>query len=290
MILFKQIQSIEYYNQIIDEQKLLLNENIESFKIEAAKAKEILLSSLCDCLCEENFEENRIRNITILHLLLSPLCLFPDDEIIKRLKEFKISNTLLKWFIPYDSILFEIKKSEDVEGVICLTNNKFILLKTHIESKMNHQLLMDYNFIEMDDKGKYRTKVSLMFEKEAKNAKRRKTSKDYSDGFVGFTKKSIAYQKSIITSFTNDINITDNKILKISNGNTKEILNDFSKLFFNDIISKRKYFILLFPLLKLVCKDVNFEDKIDFDENKSKYQDNYSNYQFNHVKKILIGK
>ena len=79
-------------------------------------------------------------------------------------------------------------------------------------------------------------------------------------------------------------------MLQSAKGNTSNyytLLNDF----YNERISKNKVYLELFPLLKLIMKDVEllaYDEYINSKEEK--YDADYTKYQIARVKKILIKK
>lgn len=257
---------------------------IELLKSNAIKAKQILLETEFTQFPINGSQDDKAKFVRQFIPLLLNLILFPDEEVIQKLKSYQFASPTLKWMVNLDEITFEINRLIKIEGLYFPAYAYLIIIETHLSLKFH------INFIENFVSTTYNNQdTSFLFVDFDKRIRRRDYHKKMNQ-----TPKMDAFEKTmneifddfeIITSEDADFS---NKLLRQSaKGNTSYYLTLINK-FSVQGMSRDKIYRELFPLLKLIIKD---KELLSFDQfistKDDKYNADYTNYQISRVKKIL---
>ena len=215
---------------------------------------------------------------------LENLVMFPDDEVMKKLKELKFSNNSLKWFVDYNDIINEINRLNEIKGLLIFPHAYLTAINNHLQIKFF------INFIEgFELNTKYNNAdTNILYKDYAERNRRFKYNEEKRQ-----TPK-MAFFEEIMYNYYNHLEKkvgnrkkSHNMILRIYRGETSDFLSILN-IFQNEGISKNKVYNELFPLLKIIMKDVNFLSKEEYHNKIDQfYEANYSKYKIARTKKIL---
>lgn len=238
---------------------------------------------------EDNFEpDDKIEFVNQFLYFVTDLVLFPDIEIRQKLREYRFSNSTLKWFVNLEDVLFELDRLSKVDGLFFLPNSWLFAVQSHLESKVFVSIIESFELNSI-----YNNKeTNILFEDFSKRFRRREYNEQKgqtpkSDWFENIMNKLIDISEK---ASGNDKEFVKNMYLKFAQAETGfflEILNAFHV----EGIPKNKVYLELFPLFKLILKDKKLlsEDEF-FQEENAPYDADYSKYKISRVKKILLKK
>jgi hypothetical protein len=238
---------------------------------------------------EDNFgSDKKIEFVNQFSYFLTNLTLFPDEDIIQKLREYKFSNSTLKWFVNLEDILSELDRLSKIDGLFFLPNAWLFAIQSHLENKVFISLIESF---ELDSI--YNNKeTNIIFEDYSKRYRRREYNEQ-----KGQTPKSNWFERvmnkkldALESAVEDNKGLAKNIVLKLAQSDTSlflEILNGFHV----EGIPKNKVYFELFPLLKLILKDKNIlsEEEFSQDEN-APYDADYIKYKIAKVRKILLKK
>lgn len=253
-------------------------------KNNAIKAKQILLETEFTQFPINGSQDDKAKFVRQFIPLLLDLILFPDEEVIQKLRSYQFASPTLKWMVNLEEITFEINRLIKIEGLYFPSYAYLIIIETHLSLKFR------INFTENFVSTTYNNQdTSFLFVDFDKRIRRRDYNKKMNqipkmDAFEK-TMNEIFDDFEIITSEDADFS---NKLLRQSaKGNTSYFLSLINK-FSVQGMSRDKIYRELFPLLTLIIKD---KELLSFDQfistKDDKYDANYTNYQIRRVKKIL---
>jgi hypothetical protein len=258
---------------------------IEKLKRKSISAKEILLNEEFDPFPNNGSQDDKIDFVLQFMPFIRDLTLFPDEEVLQKLKDYQFASHTLKWMVRIEEITFEINRLTKIEGLFFMPYAFLFAVESHLSTKLlinfieDFELSIDYNNEE----------TNILFVDFDKRIRRREYNKKMNQ-----TPKMDAFEKQMNKIFDRLEGVTSadegfsNKILRQSaKGNTASFYS-LMDMFYCQGISKNKIYLELFPLLKLVMKDVELLSYDQFIHTKEEFYDaDYTKYQIARVKKIL---
>ena len=238
---------------------------------------------------EDNFgSDKKIEFVNQFSCFLTNLTLFPDEEIIQKLREYKFSNSTLKWFVSLEDILSELDRLSKIDGLFFLPNAWLFAIQSHLENKVFISLIESF---ELDSI--YNNKeTNIIFKDHSKRYRRReykeqKGQTPKSDWFENIINKQIDILEK---ASGNDKEFVKNMYLKFAQADTGFFL-EILDAFHVEGIPKNKVYLELFPLFKLILKDRKLLSEDEFlQEENAPYDADYSKYKIAKVRKILLKK
>jgi hypothetical protein len=258
---------------------------IEKLKRKSISAKEILLNEEFDPFPNNGSQDDKIDFVLQFMPFISDLTLFPDEEVLQKLKDYQFASHTLKWMVRIEEITYEINRLNKIEGLFFMPYAFLFAVESHLSTKLlinfieDFELSIDYNNEE----------TNILFVDFDKRIRRREYNKKMNQ-----TPKMDAFEKQMNKIFDRLEGVTSadegfsNKILRQSaKGNTASFYS-LMDMFYCQGISKNKIYLELFPLLKLVMKDFELLSYDQFIHTKEEFYDaDYTKYQIARVKKIL---
>jgi hypothetical protein len=274
---------------IKEDQRILLQKYICELKIKAEGNTQILFSDQMKEITTDLGEEEKIKVFTSIFQLIDHLFLFPDDKIIKRLRQLKVGQAILKWFIPADLIIYELEKLENHEEVFPLSYYGFRMIEIYLSQNINYELLSYFGYTIVYRDNKESTLIEQKIINRIRSTKRKRTKECLSlESFDDYINQVYDLAIENLSSF-DERSISDvHKVNQFVNGKTSSFLKIFKGLFDSDQLSERKYYCLLFPLFKLIVKNKKFHNEDEFQIKHSiKYEGDYNSYKSSRVKKMV---
>lgn len=269
-----------------DADVVMFRNQIEDLKRKAIAAKSMLLTDQFEPYQYSENIDDRINYVLQFIDYIIDLVLFPDEEVIIKLKEMKFANHSLKWFVNIEDILVEIERLNNIEGLFLLPNTYLFAVNSHLQVKLFVSIIEGFELNTFYNN----SETNLLF----KDISERYRRKDYNDK-KGQTPKLKGFESNIY----NMLNWLENKcnhdkafvrkmMLQTFNGNSSIHITLF-QLFYNEGISKDRVYYELFPLLKIIMKDYELLSEEEFISSgkDNKYEANYSRYKIARTKKIL---
>ena len=269
--------------------------NFENYLEQLYRNSKLLKNNFIKTNIQSLIENPSNNDISTFLLQFKPyldyLMFFDDDDVISKLRELRFANNVLKWIIRIEDIEHEIQLLIETDGFIfspelyLFASIEYIGLKLKIELLEGFGLVVNYN----------NTETNTLFLDLSNRIRRRYYNRKNNPEFINSEYETlmneqlnISEKKSIELGYKK--NVIVNNVLKMAKGNTK-IFTDLLE-FRLDGLSKNEAYCMLFPLLKLIMKDVTLLDEDEFHNNgKNKsYDDNYRFYKYRKVQKLLLKK
>ena len=213
------------------------------------------------------------------------LVFFPSPEVIERFKQLGLNSYCLRWFVDINQILREFQKIENNADLIILRSGALVFIKLYLKSKIIAELQRCFDLTaELRDNPESPFLAKILTDVYRQKETNHKIGIRYK-GLFNFVMHATADQ---MTDVAKDEKEGKKLALSISKGNSekfflKAILN-YIHCFSNNC-TKRKLYILLFDLFKLVCKDITLHSEEEF-VNKE-YNTTYSTYKYSRVRHLL---
>jgi hypothetical protein len=278
--------------ELTKELKLKYDTDVELFnnQIFELKAKSIIAKKR---LLSENFipykngciKEDKIKFVNQFIDFLSDLTLFPNDEIINKLREFKFAKNTLKWFVNLEEILNEINRLTNIDGLFFLPNSFLFAITNHLKIKFTVNLIEDFEL----NADYNNSETNIVFKDFVNRYKRREYNeiKNQSGKMDDFEIEMNNLLDNIEIATENNKELANKILLQSIKGNTSYYCTMLD-LFHCKGISRDKIYLELFPLLNLILKDYKFLSYEEFYESeKNIYKSNYNRYKIARVKKII---
>lgn len=261
------------------------NSEIEKLKRKSIAAKEILLNEQFDLFPNNGSQDDKIDFVLQFMPFIRDLTLFPDEEVLQKLKDYQFASHTLKWMVRIEEITYEINRLSAIEGLFFMPYAFLFAVEAHLSTKLLINFMEDFELsIRYNNED-----TNILFVDFDKRIKRRDYNKKMQQ-----TPKMDSFEKQMNKIFDRLETATSadkgfsNKILRQSaKGNTASFYS-LMDMFYCQGISKNKIYLELFPLLKLVLKDVELLSYDQFISTKEEFYDSeYTKYQIARVKKIL---
>lgn len=258
---------------------------IEKLKRKSISAKEILLTERFDPFPNNGSQDDKIDFILQFMPFILDLTLFPDDEVIQKLKDYRFAYPTLKWMIKIEDIKNEIDRLSKIKGLFFLPFTYLFIIESHLKQKFLINFIEDFELSIWYNN----EETNILFVDFDKRIRRRDYNKKMQQ-----TPKMDYFEKRMNKIFdfleykTSDDPEFSKKMLRQSaKGNTSLFYTTIDK-FYCQGISRNKIYLELFPLLRLVMKDVELLNYDQFVSTKEEsYDAEYTKYQIARVKKIL---
>lgn len=214
-----------------------------------------------------------------------------DAEVTNKLRELGFANNVLKWMVRIDEIENEIKRLIEIDGLFILPYDYLFASVQIIKFKFNIELVEGFGLDIFYNNTESNTLFLDTSNRLRRRAYQRKNEKKSS--LIDFDMKMnelLDYSEKAAIELGYKENEITKSNLQILKGNPKLYTDSF--IFHSDGISKNNAYVELFPLLKLILKDVELLDETEFysDVKETGYNDNYRFYKLSRVKKILLKK
>jgi hypothetical protein len=267
----------------IEENELRFRKQVETMRTKAVRSKQELLTTDFDSFPSDGNSDDKINFVLQFIPILPDLVLFPDKEVLDKLREMQFGKQTLKWFIPIDEILDQIERLKKVDGLFFLTHSYFTAIRDHLEMAAlismieGFELGVNYNNRESNILHK---NFAERYRRREYNEQKNQTPK--MNPFESFFNSKIDQ----LETASKDKKVAKDMLLKTLQGDTTPYHNLLNQ-FYCHKISKRKVYLELFPLLKLIMKNDNLLAENEFNKEDDKYDGSYTEYQISRVKKIL---
>jgi hypothetical protein len=258
---------------------------IEKLKRKSISAREILLTERFDLFPNNGSQDDKINFVLQFMPFIRHLALFPDDEVIHKLKDYQFASHTLKWMVRIEEITVQINRLTEIEGLFFMPYAFLFAVEAHLSTKLLINFMEDFELsIRYNNED-----TNILFVDFDKRIRRRDYNKK-----IQQTPKMDDFEKQMNKIFDRLETATSadkgfsNKILRQSaKGNTASFYS-LMDMFYCQGISKNKVYLELFPLLKLIMKDIELLSYEEFINNKEQgYNADYIKYQIARVKKIL---
>ena len=257
---------------------------IKELNEKSKASKEVFLTKTFEPFPENGNIEDKIEFLLQFFDLLPDFVLFPDEEIIKKLRELKFAKHTLKWIVKLEDITDEIDRLRRFNGLFFMPFHYLFSIQAHLVTKFLISTIEDFDFtVKRNNQD-----TNILYEDIAKRFRKREYNRQ-----LGQTQKMDSFER-MMNSIINKMESAPNnntfvkKILEQScKGNTAVYYTQL-KEFHNQGVSKRKIYLELFPLLKMIMKENDLLSKEEFLSTKEdSYDGDYSKYKIARVKKIL---
>ncbi len=235
------------------------------------------------------FKENGNNSETINYIiqfmsLIRSQVLFPDDDTIIKLREYKFSNEVFKWFVPLADIndeLIRLKKLKLEFHFSTIFNAVQSYLETKVIISIVESFGLDTSFSKNPESNVLFKHYSNFFRKRKYNRDKGKTGKmDSGDQIL--TK----HLKGLDKVIGPDLDL-ETIVLSFARGEFEMTKNVFNEIRASGM-SKNQLYFELFSLMKLVYKDAKLYSSEEFDDLDTLiYGGSYRKYKIARVKKIL---
>jgi hypothetical protein len=257
---------------------------IKELNEKSKASKEVFFAKTFEPFPENGNIEDKIEFLLQFFDLLPDFVLFPDEEIIKKLRELKFAKHTLKWIVKLEDITDEIDRLRRFNGLFFMPFHYLFSIQAHLVTKFLISTIEDFDFtVKRNNQD-----TNILYEDIAKRFRKREYNRQ-----LGQTQKMDSFER-MMNSIINKMESAPNnntfvkKILEQScKGNTAVYYTQL-KEFHNQGVSKRKIYLELFPLLKMIMKENDLLSKEEFLSTKEdSYDGDYSKYKIARVKKIL---
>ena len=263
----------------------LFNEQVLELKAKFIIAKKRLLSENFIPYKNDGSTEYKINFVKQFVDFVSDLTLFPDDEILIKLREYKFANNSLKWFANLEEILNEINRLINIDGLFFLPNTFLFAITNHLKIKFNVKLIEDFEL----NADYNNTDTNIFYKDFVKRYNRREynENKNQTGKMDNFEIVMNDLIDKIEIATENNIELTNKILLQSIKGNTSYYYTMLD-LFHCEGISRDKIYLEFFPLLKLIIKDYELLSHKEFYEIKDNiYNSDYKKYKIARVKQII---
>jgi hypothetical protein len=258
---------------------------IEKLKRKSISARGILLTEQFDPFPNNGSQDDRMNFVVQFMPFILDLTLFPDDEVIQKLKDYRFASPTLKWMVRIEEITVQINRLTEIEGLFFMPYAFLFAVKTHLSTKFLINFLEDFELSTWHNN----QETNIVFVNFDNRIRRREHNKKMQQTpKMDYFEKEMNKVLDSLENKTSDVPDFSNKILRQSaKGNTSWFLSLINQ-FGVQGISKDKVYLELFPLLKLILKDKELLSVDQYISTKEEsYNANYTKYQIARVKKIL---
>jgi hypothetical protein len=258
---------------------------IEELRANSIKAKKRLLDTNFTTYPDNATREQKTAFVRQFVDLIGDLALFPDEQVLNKLYSLDFANRTLRWMVDIDEILVEMIRLLKIGGFLFEPLPFLVAINGHLSVKLKISMFEDFELIESYNN----SETNIVFSDYDKRFNRRKYQEQKNEEvpkteFEGLMNEQIDFFKNI----TNEDEATAKAFfVKMARGDTSYFISELNK-FQCFKISKRQVYLELFPLLKMILKDVEMLSEVDYHKKKeSNYDADYTKYRISRVKKIL---
>ncbi len=270
----------KYDSDFADYQKQIL-----ALKVVANQARLTFLHTEYKPFTKICSKDERIKFILQFKREINYLILFPDDEVINKLKELGFPTRLLVWFTDLSEIEKELFRLRNIKGLFFLINIHLTSIRFHLESSIFIGMINEF----IPGVKYNNTKTNFAFKDASERFRRREYNKKRNQ--VGKMDLFEELMNGIIDFAESNIEDADcfrKYLLQTLKGNTNYCIETLGQ-FYCEGISQRKVYFELFPLFQLILKGrLLSEDEFNaINSKKFAYNGDYKEYQIISVQKIL---
>ena len=258
---------------------------IDELRANSVNAKEILLTEKFGNYPDSATDAQKLAFVGQFQDLIQDLVMFADEEILEKLRSLGFANRTLRWMVNIENIRFELDKLAEIEGLMIARVYSLKAIQLHLDTKFKTSMLEDFELTEIHNKVE-KNKLSREFEKLwARRIYRMERN---------IAIKLDPYEVSMNLLFDQislnegvDEAAAKKLFLTLAKGDTSMLISLLGK--FGCIgISERQVHLEMFPLLKMIMKDVEMLSEVDYHKKKeSNYDADYTKYKIARVKKIV---
>lgn len=275
------------YQIKFDEDYIKFKKYSEAIKITAEYSKQFLLELEFEPLPNDPKTEDYEAYVKQFIPWVLNLVLFPNLETFTKLKALGFTHMNFKCFSPLELIVNEIERLKNIKGLHIFPYMYLVSINEHLACKLLESMIERFRLHAF-----YNKRETNIYYQEVYEFYRRI---EYNKSKNQIGKMNIKEQKlkGLLDKIENAVgDDTDAKkmFLKVLNGKG-DLVYDCINTFHVVSISKRKVYLELFPLLKLVVGD-DFEmlSEEDYDNSKLIGYKSYDDYKIHRVGKILQNK
>lgn len=278
------------------ETQLLYDKNLEDFeslilkiKFDCEKVKHDFLSTNFKNFIRDDNLENKSSFILQFTPYLNYLIYYKNDEdVVNKLKLLGFRSNSLKWLFDLNEIESEIRRLANIDGLLIFPFEYLALSINHISVKFQievYESFLDNLFYNGCETNRISVNFRNILRKNnyALLEKSKISNTPYEDLMFDYINKldntAMTFDKQNSELFKH--------LIKLLSGNTMVFTESF--LFMNYGISKRRVYSELFPLFKLLLKDLNLKNETEFNENnkESYYNNNYTLYKISKIRDVF---
>lgn len=275
--------------KLYQDSKKNFENQLVSIRQECKKIKEDFLSKDFEIFNSNSDNSGCFRFLLQFTPYYNHLIFFPNDNEIKmKLKKYGFIDATLKWMINIDEVEDEIRRLEQIDGLLIFPHNYLFNCITFVQTNFQVETFDSFiGNIVYNGKETNKIYVDLINRIRRRNYKGIKNSKHYKSEFESLMNEQLDFFEKLSIEFGFEKTAFLNLFLKLSVGNSGYFKELF--LFVNTAISKNKVYIELFPLLKLILKNKILLSENDFYEctTETIYNNNYNLYRISKVRDIF---
>lgn len=266
-----------------DDQQLDLT--IKEIENNAKITREKIMNGNFNHLQDTSNQDDKIKFINQFINLVPECVLFPDDELFNKLREYRFGKSVFDWFVPIENIIYEFKELRKIEESFFPLSGYLISIHDFLRTKIKCEIVESFDLGVKHGK----KEESNIARKNFDNMLRRLAYHEDKNQIAELDPIELLFllkMKSKESLINNEVDFKKN-LLSAMHGNfeiSKESLSTFAA--FN--ISKNEVYFHLFPLVKLIFKDVKLYSEEEFDNLPTIiYGGSYRKYRISRVKKTL---
>ena len=116
----------------------------KSLSKKAAKNRELLLNGNISKLPVEATRQELLSFVKHFIPSVGSVALFHDDKLISKLRDYRFSQAVFKWFTPLDEILDEIERISNIENLFIPKTHFLFASMTYIENKVHIAIIESF--------------------------------------------------------------------------------------------------------------------------------------------------
>lgn len=209
-----------------------------------------------------------------------------DKKINDKFYELGFSNNIKKWFVNVEIIESEIKRLLSISDIIFIPSSYLFASIEHLRIKFLIELIEGFTFINYNNSDS--NFLSVDFNKRNRRSNYKKKKNNSNNDFDLLMKEIVLFYEKQILELEEEKKCFTKLLSRATKGNT----NIFKDLFIFRVIniSMNTAYSELFPLMKIIMKDIILLDEDEFNRDKHIYDGNYRFYKYRKVQKILLKK
>lgn len=248
-------------------------------------AKEKIMNGNFNHFQDNSNEDDKIAFVIQFVNLVPECVLFPDDELFNKLREYSFRKNIFDWFVPIENIIYEFKELRKIEYSFFPLDGYLIAIHDFLRTKIKCEIVESFELGIKHGK----KEESNIARKTVDNMLRRLAYHEDKNQIAELDPIELLFLlklKSNESLTNNELDFKKN-LLSAMHGKY-EISKDLSLFFSTDKISKNEVYFHLFPLVKMIFKDVKLYSEEKFDNLETViYGGSYRKYRISRVKKIL---
>ena len=258
---------------------------IDELTANSVHAKEILLTEKFGNYPDSATDAQKLAFVGQFQDLIQDLVMFADEEILEKLRSLGFANRTLRWMVNLEDIRFELDKLAEIKGLMIVRNYSLGAIQLHLATKFISSMFDDFELTEKHNKVE-KNKLSREFEK---TWERRVYRKERNSDIKLDEYELLMNRLFDLISFEVDGDeiAARKQFLALAKGDTSifiSLLGEFGCVG----ISRRQVYLQMFPLLKMILKDVEMLSEPEYHKKKElNYDADYTKYRISRVKKIF---